>query len=115
HDAVGALVESEAEALERLAPAGQLRSRPGCEIERLAEEQRLRHRRAGRCLGLQALEDHALVGRMLIEEEDLRVRRGHDERVLHLTEHASQRRAIRRRGLGEERGLAELADERRAW
>src|SRR5947199_268468 len=97
HDAVAALVEREAETLERRTPPTELSARPGREVERLAEEQRLRNRRAGIRLPLQALEDDALVGSVLIEEEDLGVRRGHDERVLHLAEHASERRGVGRR------------------
>ena len=42
---------------------------------------------------------------VLVEEEDFRIRRGDDERVLDLPKDASERRHVRRGGLGEQRRL----------
>ena len=55
---------------------------------------------------LQALEQHALVGDMLIEEENLLVGGRNDERVLHLAEDAPEERSRLERGRhAEERRL----------
>src|SRR5262245_56473588 len=99
-------LEAEAQALERLAPALEQRARRRRQLERRREEERLGRRRPIQHLAPDALEQDPLVGHVLVEEEDLLAERRDDERVLHLTEHASEERAgLRCRRSAKERRL----------
>src|SRR5437867_6811134 len=104
--AAAELLEGEAELIEGRPPALEYVPCAGPEVERRGEEQRLRGGFPRVELAAEALEDHALVGDVLVEEEDFLVGRRHDECVLDLPEDPTEERT--RVGLGgvpEERGL----------
>src|SRR5207244_272247 len=99
-------LDGEPEPLERCAPALEYGSRSRRQVERLREEQRLRGGLPRVELAPEPLEDHPLVGDVLIEKEHFIVGRRHDERVLNLPEDAAEERTrLQRGGLPEKRGL----------
>src|SRR5260370_35032437 len=71
HRLAAEALDGETQALERLAPALEEGARGGAEVHGLLEEESLRRGRPARELPAEALEDDALVGHVLVEEQDL--------------------------------------------
>src|SRR5262245_382980 len=104
--AAAEILEGEAERLQIAAPLREETGLAGAELERLRKEERLRGEGAGGEVALELLEEHALMGHVLVDEEDLLVVGRHHEGVLELADHAAEAAGPEGcRRLAEERAL----------
>ena len=106
HAASAEVLEGEAEPLEIFLPLREERRLSRAELEGLGKEESLGGEGAARQLVLELLEEHALVGYVLVDEEHLFLARRDHEGVLELADHvAESTRPERREALPEERPL----------
>ena len=96
HRALAERLEHQAEALELLAPLQQEFDMRGIEVDHLGQQQALARHPARDESRLHALVDQALVGGVLVDQDQARLRLRHDVAVVQLRARGAERIALQR-------------------